>query len=458
MTPDSAPITHDRSTPAPWHGAQDRGPVSVPKAALVATGVMIIAALVSEPRLVDGETGTALGQVSLHLPASYIAFAPWSGLLDTLNLLSVRQHEALGVSVLVIIVLWRWYVSRRRILTPAAHGRMKCTIAHALGSVAAVSAFVVVYATGALLPRPMARLTTADPADVVVDFHSHTSRSHDGRRSFTVEANRGWHSAAGFHAAYVTDHDKVNSATVAFAGDRHGTGDRTILLPGVEVIYGGEHVVALGSDALAGLSTADSTPSNAPQSATGVAWPVVVHTIPERLVDIMPRDASGRFGASAIELSDGAPRGIGQALRDRERVLRLADSLDLAVVAGSNNHGWGRTAVAWSVLSLPGWRALEPAALDAAIQRAIRDGRRHAVRVVMRHPVPGSGSVLGLALVAPAVAWTTLATQSPVERAVTFGWIWGAAALGALRARRRRPASAPVRRVRRTNREVQPAA
>jgi hypothetical protein len=126
----------------------------------------------------------------------------------------------------------------------------------------------------------------------------------------------------------------------------------------------------------------------------------------------------------AIELSDGAPRGIAQAQRDRARILRLSDSLHLALVAASNNHGWGRTAVAWSVLRIPGWRALTPDSLDNAIQQRIRTARRQAVQVIERRSPSADRSRVALAATLPAVAWNLFVTLSPVERVSWIVWAW----------------------------------
>jgi hypothetical protein len=116
-------------------------------------------------------------------------------------------------------------------------------------------------------------------------------------------------------------------------------------------------------------------------------------------------------------------------------VLRLADSLDLAVVAGSDNHGWGRTAAAWTLLTIPGWRRATPSALSGLIAAAIRRRGRHAARVVER-PRARLSRPASLALTAPVVAWTMLEGLRWPERLSWLAWTW-AAALGRLALRRR---------------------
>jgi hypothetical protein len=139
---------------------------------------------------------------------------------------------------------------------------------------------------------------------------------------------------------------------------------------------------------------------------------------------------------SAIEVSDGAPRGLSSADRDHGQILRLADSLDLALVAGSDNHGWGRTAAEWSVMRVPGWRGLSPAELERQIEDGLRTRGRRAGRVIVRtrpiwtgrptaHGVAAGAGALedGLAFLAQFI-WQLFATRSWPERISWLVWIW----------------------------------
>ena len=125
-----------------------------------------------------------------------------------------------------------------------------------------------------------------------------------------------------------------------------------------------------------------------------------------------------------IEVSDVFPCAVGQVHCERELMMRIAESLDLAVVAGSNNPGWGRAAIAWSLLRIPGWRTLSPDSLGVRIEQTIRTQRRQAVRVVERRsPDPGR-SALALAFTAPVAAWQMLASLSPAQRVSWVVWAW----------------------------------
>ena len=108
----------------------------------------------------------------------------------------------------------------------------------------------------------------------------------------------------------------------------------------------------------------------------------------------------------------------------------------LTYVAGSNDHGWGRTAVAWNVMRVPGWRALRPDSVGALIQVRFRAERNHAVQVIERRS-PGGVPRIWLAVTLPAMAANVLRTMSFGERLSWIAWTWAAIGLVALARRRR---------------------
>jgi hypothetical protein len=363
----------------------------------VGATLMLAAGLAPVAPVRDAVTLNALNGVRLVTSPAFLALAPLNNILDALSLLSLRQHVALLVTIVAVVG----------------------GLARLRGVAIAVVTLAAIYAVGALVPRPMAALAVDDPNAVVIDFHSHTSASHDGRRGFGREANRAWHAASGFTAAYVTDHN------VLFAPDpaQHGVA----LLGGVELWNGDEHVVVLGT------RPADSALVHGKAlNVAALHRAIVIETIPGHLATLPVGGIDDRVAAvQAIEISDAAPKGLGQIDRDRARVLRLADSTGLALVSASDNHGWGRTAAAWSLIAIPGWRAMTPDSLDAAIQGAIRSRGRSAVRVVERTR-PTIESTLGLVGIGPVFVWYLVATRSWIERATWVVWL-GVLALGVRR-------------------------
>lgn len=215
-----------------------------------------------------------------------------------------------------------------------------------------------------------------------------------------------------------------------------------MLLQGLEAFYQGEHVNILSAGRrFQGLTTADlrnvDEQSLALASFLPATSPVLLETIPGKL-DRIPRTAQGASGVQAIEIIDGSPRGLTQGRRERARIVRIADSLNLALVTGSDNHGWGRTAPGWTLVRIPGWRGMTTDSLSLRIEDILRVGRREATRVVERRAAPGTNAI-ALAFAAPVVLWEMMAMLSADERVAWILWTWAIViAIGAWRATRAR--------------------
>jgi hypothetical protein len=387
---------------------------------------VVVLVLVSAPFAIapirDAASLVPVAEATLRRPLGYVLMAPVSDVLDLLTLLSLRQHVALLLTLFIGYAIW--FAWRGRV-TPVtvAPGRRAVRIVARIGL--ALLAVLVVYATGVFLPRPMAALDTA--VDVIaVDFHAHTRYSHDGRPDWTPEDVRAWHRDAGFEAAYVTDHRTFEGARDAWANNPAFAGQGTVLLPGIEVVWKGEHVLALDADRkYRGIFTETlrdiDEPSLTMASAIPANEPVLVETFPGDITRMIPARGSGTAGVRAIELVDGAPKGLGQTRRERSRIVHYADSLNLALVAGSNHHGWGHTAAGWTLLYVPGWRNATPDELSDAIGNILRRGGVRSTRVVERY-VADTESGVRLVLTAPLVTWGMLRTLSPDERAVWVAW------------------------------------
>jgi predicted metal-dependent phosphoesterase TrpH len=415
----------------------------LPIVGIVLTIVVLVSALFDTPPVRDAATGGRVGEVMLQMGPGYLAFAPLWDVLDALTLLSVRDHIALLVWLIVVYVAWR--ILRRRVATTPVRKRREAGLA----TLALVLLFLV-YAFGALAPRPMAQLavTIGEREQVLaVDVHAHTRYSHDGRPGWTPEDVREWHRSAGFDAAYISDHRTFEGVERGYANNPVQAGQGTMLLPAIEVVWNGEHVNILNAGLrFRGLTTeslrdVDEEALKLASSIEG-AEPVLVYTIPGNLDHVVAAPGSGTAGERAIEVIDGAPRGLGQSRRERQRILRIADSLDLALVAGSNNHGWGRTASGWTLLRIPGWRGMGADSLALHIDRVLREGRRQATRVVERVGGTGDGP-LAVAFALPVIAWRMFTTLSGDQRTMWIIWTWVIViAARFLRTRRRRAAAA----------------
>ncbi len=363
-------------------------------------------------------TGNPIGEAQLQRGGAYVALAPLSSLLDTITLFTVEQHIAFGVWLIAAFLAWR-VVRRRRHSTSLK--------AELIASAAGLATLFLIYAAAAVLPRPMASLLVTRTDVIAIDFHAHTKYSHDARAGWSAADLLDWHTAAGYDAVYVTDHRTFDGVTEALALDSAVAGLGIVALPGLEAVMDGEHVNILNAGVrYKGLTTADLGDVD-PQSLmfTSIipnAEPVIIETLPGRLEKMIPAHGERTPGVRAIEVVDGSPRGLSQTRRDRRRIVKLADSLNLALVVGTDNHGWGRTAPGWALMRVPDWRGYTPDSLALRIEQAIRIAGRTATIAVERTPMPSGSASVAFAL--PMMGWTALATGSSEERVAWVVWIW----------------------------------
>ena len=472
-----------------------------PVGPLLVVALVAISWFASVPPLWDAVTRTPVPGADLHHPFGYLLVAPIFGMWDTVSLLTTSQHYAFIASMAVLYAGWR-VAARVRVRGGRAdrgvrtdggrsHGggrtdrgrtdrghadgehtndrhspiaRRVVTIVRAVAreflfAALALVALLAWYAAAALVPRPMAAIRLHDPDLVAVDFHSHTNYSHDGWSLFTVERRRSWHEAGGFHAAYITDHYTWEGVAEALPANPIRAGDRTVMLSGMELRMRNRHVNVLGDpdryifalDTLLhhlnpeALARGPDSTTAATHAAATAPPPTILYTIPGPLDQIVPFPAASVpharadfAGVVGVELVDGAPRGLEQLRRQHDEVLALADSMNLAVVAGTNHHGWGRTVPAWSVMRLPGWRDMSPDAIGEAIEATLHRERRRAVTVVQRRTPHHGESTIALAASLPILLWEHFRMLTAPER---MSWmLWAAAWWGGAVVRRRRRA------------------
>lgn len=378
-------------------------------------------------------TGDPVPGAALSLPLSYLVAAPLFGVWDTLSLLTLSQHYAVLLTLIGLYLV-------RRVLAPKRDARWPTRIAlEALRGLAALVALLAFYAAGVFLPRPMVGLTVDDPDLVKIDFHSHTRFSHDGWSAFTAARNRAWHEAGGFDVAYITDHYTWQGIDAAEPDNPARAGERTVMLEGAEIrihrrptnVLGdrSRYLFALDGDSLY------MEPDSLRRRGGTAPPPTLLYTMPGHLQYVVPFTEDEPSGVIGIEIVDGSPRGLEQVRRERERIVTLADSADLALIAAANLHGWGRTVAGWSLMRLPGWQNETPRALGARIEAKIHAERRDAGTVVVRRMPYHDGSSVALALTAPWLAWEHLRMLSWTERLSWLLWLALVAAVHLRRAR-----------------------
>jgi len=295
--------------------------------------------------LIDAVTGSAPGDVDLERPLLYVMFAPLSNTLDALTFFS--QSRAEWALVVWILVLAAWGALRRS-ETPLTWRRRTARALIGPG------VLILLGVAAVLLPRPVPRLTTdaivGGGGGTVIDYHAHTSASHDGRPGWTLAKLADWHERQGYEASYVTDHN------VVYDGSLPPASTSISLLPGVEWSVHQQHVVAIGP--------VEPLPRDSFQGST--ARMIRIFAAIERQgglsIASLPEywryhwDDLGAFvvaGVDGFEIVNCAPKALAFPSDLRRQVLALAGSRDLMVVGASDNHGWGQVTCVWNV-SLPG--------------------------------------------------------------------------------------------------------
>ncbi|HYD52270.1 MAG TPA: hypothetical protein VEA99_06575 [Gemmatimonadaceae bacterium] len=426
----------------------------LPWPAIVLTALVLLAALFAIPPIRDAATGAAIDEGTLVLPSSYLVLAPLFDVMDTVTLFGVRQHVALLVTLIAGWVLLRAWPRARR--GAAGDAATRPPLARRVGGellrfALFLGAIVAFYAVMLLVPRPMARLVLSDLDVLAVDFHMHTQYSHDGRDGWTTDKVRRWGEKAGFDVLYISDHRTFEGVQEALPNSPRVAGQGVLLLPALEVVWRGERVNVLSAGTTyTGIT--DAALRDIDEDALRLASlipgkePVLVQTVPADLSKVVAPQGPGTPGIRAIEVIDGGPRGIGQTRRERARIVRLADSLNLALVAGSDNHGYGSTAPGWTLFRMPGWRSAVGSTMAEALERIIRLGGRSGTRVVERVVADPGNGIIALVFTAPVALWRLLTTLSVEQRLMWIIWVWALTLIGVTwrwgRARRTRAAAA----------------
>ena len=363
--------------------------------------------------VVSSLDGPVPAGVTLDLPAAYVTTSPLSRTLDVLSLLSISQSVWL-LCVFVFLVLARVAWTARGESPRRTGVRVLRAFLFVFVSIAVTEALVV------LLPRPMARLTVSDPDVVRVDFHSHTKASPDAFQQFTSERNRDWHQSGGFDIAFITDHVKWWGAMEAHPRNPSRAGERVSLLTAVE---GHQHRISTIMLALTREDTAILTGWGELQHGTPSIGrqPVTIAAIPGRIERVAAAVAHTFPEFSGLELVDAAPRGLGQLDRQEKRLREIASQHQLLLVSSSNNHGWGRTVVAWNLMRIPGWKSMPPDSVGLLIEQPFRAHDTTAVTIIKRLRPRTHGSSLPLTL--PIAVYQTIGSLTMAERGVWLVWI-----------------------------------
>ena len=363
---------------------------------------------------IDAVTGLSPEGISLLYPWTYILLAPMSGLTDMWTFNSPQQHITWGITLVLAYWLARPFGSWRKA---------------ALFYPAYILSLVSFLAWGALFPRPTARIQIDDPDILAVDFHSHTTHSHDGRRFppfYTPMRNIEWHRAQGFGAGFITDHNVVAGALEAKDASNSKPGYRS--LAGTELSLHDSHILSIGndtyvdnkkySDGLEGIRRFLSESEVRYDSLSVLSLPEYWKHHWNRLEDF------AGWGVDGLELENAAPKALAFPEASKRAVIALARKHNLFLVGVSDSHGWGSATYAWSLMKIPGHAAMSAEDLENAVIRRLKDGGFNAVRVLTRRKARPNG-MLQLLLEPIVGLWVLFRTLTFPLALSWIAWIWG---------------------------------
>ena len=398
---------------------------------LVLTGLILAARLVSVPPLSDPVAGAAPAALYLKIPWVYLLFAPVFTLWDGVSMLSMTRLVGFLGGTIAVYLLWR--VSRWLLTGMNSPRALRVRPLHE-GKVLLLSAtlFAAFVAIGAVWHRPMLSLAGTAPDEIIVDFHSHTNVSHDVRdtwmRGFDTEANRRWHSRAGFDAAFITDHNVSHQSpdtsrhTSGVSRQTSSAGGETVLCPGIEISAWRAHIVLLGDTGpvdrrryrgLEGVLTLLATSDSAYGALSLASLPEYRRNHWNRL------DSLVAAGLDGLELVNASPKANELTRPEVKHVIDVARHHNRFVAGVSDSHGWGATSMVWNLVRTPGESRQDPC---PKVIRQLRTGFG-SVRIIERHRVrpddwwPALATPLG-------VVWETWRSIGWSLVASWLIWIW----------------------------------
>jgi hypothetical protein len=372
--------------------------------------------------LLDAATLAPAEGFRLVIPASHLLLTPWSTLGDLTACSSLPQ--------VIMLVLFLWALVGPVAWAVAGYGRdERRSPKAALRALGAWGLFLAAaLAWGVLAPRAPARIEAADPELMAVDFHSHTSLSHDGRSWFTPAENLAWHGRAGYGAAFITDHNRGDGYDRARDAWR-GAADGAAPLKGEELSLHGAHVLLYGAPRVAdpneyaGLAGLEQFLRDSRKHLGGLAVP----SLPEYWEHHRSRVAKlADWGAAGFEIVAASPKGLAVPPEFRAAVVSMCRQRGLFVTGGTDNHGYGSTSCVASFVRAPGWRGMDAAARESAVMNALTRGGFFAVRVVARSRALTRPMERGLASAVepPRALWDAARSWTGAQAFAAVVWAW----------------------------------
>jgi len=346
----------------------------------------------------------------LSFPLWHLVFTPFCSVADALTVLSTKEQMVFQIWVIVLCFAglgWR------------------------RGALAWIF-WIAFVAWGAVVPHPMGRLVADNPRTLLIDFHSHSRASHDGRPSFTPEANMRWHREQGYNAAFITDHNRIESAEAAHAismKEWRDTGYYSLM--GEEISLSKTHLVLLGNHIRVDNRPYDSDFNHVLlflRDMNALRWPVIA-SLPEYWLYHWGPEVQEMVdgGIGGFEIVNSAPKALDFPETKRRAIIALCQQHNLPMTGISDNHGYGYATAVWNAMTIPGWRRLDPDQLELTIVLLLKKQGAQAVQVLERAKFwPQNRLQLILSPLGNALVY--LRQLTPLQRGIWALWIFAGCA------------------------------
>jgi len=277
---------------------------------------------------------------------------------------------------------------------------------------------IVIFLIIIFVPLPTNTIRNTDPEKILIDFHCHSTYSHDGL--ITPEAQVRWHQRNGFDAFFFSDHN-ILEPTRDFIRAQEKNSPELVLLPGEE-FSGDSHLLLLGVDST--FQTSHFTDETVVREVKRQKGLVFVahwwsrHQFPiQKYID---------WGVDGFEI---AKQGT-DILFDRTvfaDLVQTGRTQNKLMLGTSDYHGYGSFCYTWTRMRAPVWPHLDYTQRRQLILDTLHRGDPRDFQVLVYDDRPGiSASWLPLSPLIHAVNYFRSLNFWQVLSWLIWlaGWVW----------------------------------
>jgi len=334
--------------------------------------VLLLSPFPSSPRyIIDLETGLPAEEVELICPFIAQMAAPFFDL--PFYFLTLQQPKNQLMSwFLWLAISWLIFSFFKIRGTPV---KRVYSFLRGLVVIAVSFTFFIIYCI--LFPPPQCRLKGTNPDEIFMDLHSHTLYSHDGL--VTSERSLKWHLEAGFHAWAVTEHDWIGGSPAIQREMLMKKDIDALVIPGMEISFQDVHLNLLGIEKCFNISGYKSIGELVKAVHLQEGAVILPHFWTERKSPFSMEDLSAA-GVDGFEIAGSAS--VPLAPEVQKDIVSFCRRKGVAMVSGTNWHGWRNFCGSWTGFNAPGWKQMDCESREKMVINALRKRNNTDFRVV----------------------------------------------------------------------------